>query len=621
MQRVLDRITQPADLRALSAAELDQLAAEIRQCIIETVDANGGHLASNLGVVEITLALHRVLDSPRDKIVWDTSNQTYPHKLVTGRAQAFQTLRQPGGLSGFAAREESVHDIIGAGHAGTGVSAGVGIALANQLHGEPAATVTVIGDGSFTSGVVFEALNQAGDVGLPFVVLLNDNGMSISPNVGALGRNMGGGRRTWTPDRADERARFTANQMESRPTQPSADAREFCASFGFDYVGPVDGHDRAELERVVRDAVERRRPVVIHAFTCKGRGLPAAVADPVALHQPGTAQAVGAANATSYSKVVARTLSELAREDDRIVAISAAMTEGTALTEMQRDHPGRVFDVGIAEAHAVAMAAGLASQGLRPVVCIYSTFLQRAFDQIVHDVAIQRLPVVLGVDRAGVVGDDGRTHHGVLDLAYLRAIPNLVVAAPKDEDELRHMLRTAIESGRPFAIRYSRGAGVGADMPGPPRVLPVGRAELLRTGSDVALLALGWGVAPALEAAADLERLGVRAAVVNARFVKPLDSDLICGLAASTRRIVTIEDHNRMGGFGSAVAELLADNDLPDVQVRRVGMPDRFLEHGPADSIRAAHGVSVPGIVEAAHALTDHTVRVRIDAGRLIVDA
>ena len=619
MDRILERIADPADLRALTDAEIDCLAGEIRQVIIDTVDANGGHLASNLGVVEITLALHRVLESPRDKIVWDTSNQTYPHKLVTGRAADFPTLRQPGGLSGFAAREESPHDVMGAGHAGTGVSAGVGIAVAAQLRDETSATVAVIGDGSFTSGVVFEALNQAGDLGLPFVVLLNDNGMSISPNVGALSRNMGRGRETWQPDDAEARARFTPTQMATSPTEPYADAADFCAAFGFEYVGPVDGHDRPELESVIRTAVERRRPVLIHAFTRKGMGLPAAESDPVTLHQPGTAQAVGAANATSYSKVLARTLTDLAREDDRIVAISAAMCEGTALADMQRELPDRVFDVGIAEGHAVAMAAGLATQGLRPVVCIYSTFLQRAFDQIVHDVAIQNLPVILGVDRAGIVGDDGRTHHGVLDLAYLRAIPNFVVAAPKDEDELRHLFRTALDSERPFAVRYSRGSGVGVPLSGTPRVLPIGRAEMLRDGSDIAIFALGWGVAPALEAAERLERLGVQAAVVNARFVKPLDRDLICELAARNRCVVTVEDHNLMGGFGSAVVELLADNDLGDVQVRRVAMPDMFHEHGPADSIRAAHGVSASGIVDAACALTDHAVAVRIDAGRLIV--
>ena len=497
----------------MTDAELDRLADEIRQVIIDTVDANGGHLASNLGVVEITLALHRALESPRDKIVWDTSNQTYPHKLVTGRATDFPTLRQPGGLSGFAAREESPHDVMGAGHAGTGVSAGVGIAVAAQLRDETSATVAVIGDGSFTSGVVFEALNQAGDLGLPFVVLLNDNGMSISPNVGALSRNMGRGRETWQPGDPEAQARFTATQMATQPTKPYADAADFCAAFGFEYVGPVDGHDRPELENIIRAAVERRRPVLIHAFTRKGKGLPAAEDDPVTLHQPGTAQAVGAANATSYSKVLARTLTDLAHEDDRIVTISAAMCEGTALADMQRELPERVFDVGIAEGHAVAMAAGLATQGLRPVVCIYSTFLQRAFDQIVHDVAIQNLPVILGVDRAGIVGDDGRTHHGVLDLAYLRAIPNFVVAAPKDENELRHLFRTALNSDRPFAIRYSRGSGVGVPLAGPPRVLPVGRAEMLRDGSDVAILALGWGVAPAMEAAERLERLGVQAAV------------------------------------------------------------------------------------------------------------
>ena len=616
---VLDRINTPADLRELTATELDALADEIRQLIIDTVNANGGHMASNLGVVEITLALHRVLDSPKDKIVWDTSNQSYAHKLVTGRAGTFASLRQPDGLSGFAAREESPHDVMGAGHAGTGVSAGVGIALANRLRGLESSTVTVIGDGSFTSGVVFEAMNQAGDLGLPYVVVLNDNGMSISPNVGALGRNLRSGRPSWVPSDPKVLERFTDTQAAIDPTEPFAGPSEFCAAFGFEYEGPVDGHDRSMLEGAFQRALERRRPVLVHVFTQKGKGFQAAESDPVTWHQPGTAKAVGAANATSYSKVMARTLTELAQADDRIVAVSAAMMEGTALAEMERELPGRVFDVGIAEGHGVALAAGFATQGMRPVVCIYSTFLQRAFDQIVHDVAIQRLPVVLGVDRAGVVGDDGRTHHGVLDLAYLRAIPNMVVAAPKDEAELRHMLYTGLATEAPFAIRYSRGLGVGVATDEPLSELQIGRGELLRDGSDVALLGIGWGTVPALRAAEELSALGVQAAVLNARFVKPLDSEMICELAARTHRIVTIEDHNRMGGFGSAVIELLADNDLRDVQVRRIALPDQFLGQGPADSLRSEHGLSVSGIIDAACELTDFTVNVHVDAGRLMV--
>ena len=621
VDRILDRIECPADLRPMTDDELVQLANEIRRTIIKTVGENGGHLASNLGVVEITLALHRVLDSPNDKIIWDTSNQTYPHKLVTGRAREFETLRKPGGLSGFAAREESAHDVIGAGHAGTGVSAGVGIALASRLRGERTATVTVIGDGSFTAGVVFEALNQAGDLRLPFVVLLNDNGMSISPNVGAISRNLRHGHKSWSPKNADIRKRFTDTQLASSPTDPYANPKDLCAAFGFEYVGPVDGHDRVALELALQQAVDLQRPVLVHSFTRKGKGLNTAETDPVTWHQPRTGQAVGAAIATSYSKVMARTLAHLARTDNRIVAVSAAMMEGTALTEMQAEHPGRVFDVGIAEAHGVALAAGMATQGLRPVVCIYSTFLQRAFDQIVHDVAIQRLPVIFGVDRAGIVGDDGRTHHGVLDLAYLRAIPNLIVAAPKDENELRHMLRTALAADCPFAIRYSRGAGIGTSVDGDPQVLPVGRAELIRDGSDIALLGIGWGVTPALQAAEELERIGLQAAVVNARFVKPLDRDLICELATRTRRIITVEDHNKMGGFGSAVVELLTDNDLGDIQVRRIALPDEFHEHGPPDSIRAEHGITVSGIVRTACRLADPTIDTRIESGRLIVGA
>jgi len=608
VNRILDRVREPADLRQFSADEMAALADEIRAEIIDTVEANGGHLASNLGVVELTLALHRVFESPRDPIIWDTSNQAYAHKLVTGRADDFRTLRQPGGLSGFAAREESPHDVIGAGHAGTGVSAGAGVALASRVHGDDASVVTVIGDGAFTSGVVFEALNHAGDLGLPLVLILNDNGLSISPNVGALGRNLGQGRHyDWAPPSPD--SRFTPAQRETAPTSPSGSAREFFAAFGFAYEGPIDGHDLGALEKALQAAKALRRPVAVHVFTQKGRGLPAAESDPVTLHQPGTAQAVGATAAPSYSKVLAQTLAELARDDPRIVAVSAAMLEGTALADLQQALPGRVHDVGIAESHALALAAGLATQGLRPVVCIYSTFLQRAFDQIVHDIAIQELPIVLGVDRAGVVGDDGRTHHGVLDLAYLRAIPNLVVAAPQDENELRHLLATAIASDRPFAIRYSRGAGRGVPCDEPLRQLPIGRGEVLREGGTVALLPIGWAVHPAMEAAEILAAdHGIHAAVVNPRFVKPLDTELIVQVAERTGRVVTIEDHNRMGGFGSSVLELLADHGRRDITVSRLGLPDRFLDHGPADSLRAAHGLSVDGIVDAARGLVDqHT--------------
>ncbi len=605
MNRILDRVHEPADMRQLSHDEMATLAEEIRAEIIDTVQTNGGHLASNLGVVELTLALHRVFESPHDRIIWDTSNQAYAHKLVTGRADDFKTLRQPGGLSGFAAREESPHDVIGAGHAGTGVSAGAGVALATRVHGDDASVVTVIGDGAFTSGVVFEALNHAGDLGLPLVLILNDNGLSISPNVGALGRNFGQGRRyDWSPSSVD--SRFTPSQRATAPTTPSGSPRDFFAAFGFAYQGPVDGHDLPALETALQAAKARCQPVVVHVFTQKGRGLPEAEGDPVTLHQPGTAQAVGASAAPSYSKVLARTLVELASDDPRIVAVSAAMLEGTALADLQEALPGRVHDVGIAESHALALAAGLATQGLRPVVCIYSTFLQRAFDQIVHDIAIQQLPIVLGVDRAGVVGDDGRTHHGVLDLAYLRAIPNLVVAAPKDENELRHLLATAIASGRPFAIRYSRGAGRGVPCDEPLRHLPIGRGELLRAGRDVALLPIGWAVHPALQAAEILAaEHNIHASVANARFVKPLDASLIVQAAEQTGRVLTIEDHNRMGGFGSAVLELLADHGPRDVRVTRLGLPDRFLDHGPADSLRAAHGLSVDGIVDAARELVD----------------
>jgi 1-deoxy-D-xylulose-5-phosphate synthase len=617
---MLNRIEGPADLKGLSREQLEELAQECRDIIIETITKTGGHLASNLGVVELTLALHRAFDSPKDWLVWDTSNQCYTHKLVTGRREQFPTIRKPGGLSGFAEPAESPHDTLAAGHAGTGLSYGLGVSLALQeAKGEPY-VVVVVGDGALTSGPSYEALNNIVHVKPKrLIVVLNDNGWSISENVGWLAhwRNrfelhptyaklthagQSFFRRLPHGDKAWELARKLKSSVEGL-FFPNLIWDEL----GFHYVGPVDGHNFAELEDALaraREVSQDGTPVVIHALTHKGRGFKLAEENPCKFHQPGTPTgAPGSAPRYTYSQVFARTVQTLMEKDEKIVAISAAMLEGTALVEVRKKFPGRVFDVGIAEEHAVTMAAGMAKAGLKPVVAIYSTFLQRSYDQLIHDVCLQNLPVTICVDRAGLVGDDGKTHHGIYDIAYTRGIPNMVVAAPKDENELQRLLTTAIESGRPFTVRYPRGAGLGVELDAALQTLPIGRGEVLREGTDLFLLAYGSMVPVALEVAKALAGDRVSCGVANARFVKPLDLELLRRVRAASPRILTLEEHLGMGGFGSAVLEAFHSEGASTEGIHCHAIPDQFVEHSPAPVQRANLKLDAAGILETIYTL------------------
>jgi len=605
---ILDKIDSPAKLRGLAYDHLEKLSSEIRQELISTVPLNGGHLASNLGVVELTIALHRVFDSPTDKIVWDVGHQSYVHKLLTGRREKFSSIRQYGGLSGFTDREESPHDVFGAGHASTSISAALGMALARDLGGENHHVVAVIGDGALTGGLAIEALNHCGHLGTRLIVVLNDNGMAISPSVGAFSRFLRRVTLDLRYEQAKRRARRTVTffplgelawavskrvkRFMKRALVPGAIWEEF----GFTYVGPVNGHDIRELEGALLRARDyETKPTFIHVLTQKGKGHSAAEADAVRFH--GMAP-TNKATVTSpcYSEVFGQTVLRLMRENERVVAITAAMLDGTGLSEASCQFPHRVFDVGICEQHAVTLAGGLATQGFIPIVAIYSTFLQRAYDQLIHDICIQNLPVVFAIDRAGIVGDDGKTHQGTFDISYLCCIPNMVVAAPKDEDELQHLLYTAVVRESPMAIRYPRGSGPGATLSSDVRQVPIGKGELLRVGQDIGILAIGSTVYPALSAAERLGEEGIRCAVANARFAKPLDLDLVLGLAAQTKRLVTVEENILAGGFGSAILQLIQASGLSDVKVECIGLPDAFVEHGPRELLSAMFALDSDGI-------------------------
>jgi len=613
MTRILDGIDSPADLKGLTDQQLGTLAQEIRDELVATVSQTGGHLSSNLGTVELTLALHTVFDSPRDQIVWDTGHEAYPHKLLTGRRDRFSTIRQFDGLSGFLARDESEHDAFGAGHASTSISAALGMAVARDLRGADNAVIAIIGDGALTGGLAYEGLNNAGHLGTGIIVVLNDNGMSIAPNVGAISRIL----TRFRTDRRYIEAKEEVwkglerlpmgGQMREAAKRAKRSMKEFWLftmfweEMGFTYLGPVDGHDLPALREALRGARTLNRPVLLHAVTVKGKGYDPAEADNEKYHG---ISAVGAKrpSAPAYGAVFADTIVELAADDPRIVAITAGMPSGTNLGQFAERFPTRFFDVGIAESHAVTFAAGLATQGVKPVCAIYSTFLQRAYDQIIHDVCIQDLDVTFVVPNGGLVGDDGRTHQGAFDLTYLRSIPHMMVLAPKDEDELRHMLATAIAHDGPAAVRYPRGAGAGVALDGPATPLPIGRAEILRKGDDLAILAVGSMALPALAAAEMLAGQGVRATVVNARFVKPLDEVLLRDLGTRFDAILTVEENAVAGGFGSAVAEALDRLELGHVAVHRLGIPDLFVDHGPQSKMRDALNLSADGIVREVHA-------------------
>ncbi len=608
MSRLLDKIDTPADLKGLTQPQLGQLATEIRQELVAIVSANGGHLASNLGVVELTIALHRVFNSPRDKIIWDVGHQSYVHKLLTGRKQRFASLRQYGGLSGFTCRNESEHDPFGAGHASTSVSAALGMAIARDLSGDSYHVIAVIGDGAITGGMALEAFNQAGHLGSRLIVILNDNGMSISPTVGALARLLSRVRfdpRYYRMEKESRRV-VTALPLGSKLWRLSQQVKNkfkglvmptmVWEELGFTYMGPIDGHNLGELETALTQARDYPyKPTLVHVFTTKGKGYQPAEGDAVYFHgvppQSTTTKVI-----PTYSEVFAQTVLHLARENPRLVTITPAMPEGNYLGIVQSEFPQRVFDVGICEQHAVTFAAGLVTQGFIPIVAIYSTFLQRAFDQIIHDVCLQDLPVIFAIDRSGIVGDDGKTHQGAFDISYLTMIPNLIIAAPKDENELQHLLYTATKSDHPIAIRYPRSPGVGVELDTALHEIPIGKGEIIRYGEDVAILAIGAMVAPAIEAAKELALNGIEATVVNGRFVKPLDTELIIDLASRIKRLVTVEENALIGGFGSSVNYLLQNQGRHDIQLMSIGIPDEFVEQGSRDTLLAKYGLDGKGI-------------------------
>ncbi|WP_456384493.1 1-deoxy-D-xylulose-5-phosphate synthase [Desulfolithobacter sp.] len=616
--RLLDTIDSPDDLRRLDLEELTELAREIRKTIIQTVATTGGHLAPCLGVVELTLALHYVFDTPRDKLIWDVGHQAYAHKLITGRRDRFHTLRQQHGISGFPKRSESEYDVVETGHSSTSISYGLGLATAKDLKQDRSRVIAVIGDGSMTAGLAFEGLNQAGHLDKDLVVILNDNEMSISPNVGAmssfLSRKLTGKTMTRLKQHLEERLKSLSSVGENilAVLKKSEESLKGFFTPGmlfealkFEYIGPIPGHELDALIETLENVREHGQgPILIHVLTTKGKGYKPAEEKPGNYHGVGpfditTGKPKPSSGPISYTKVFGNTICRLAREDERVTAITAAMPAGTGLAPFSKQFPDRFFDVGIAEQHAITFAAGLAMEGLRPVVAVYSTFMQRALDQVIHDVCLPNLPVIFALDRGGVVGDDGPTHHGVFDLSFLRYIPNLTLMAPKDENELQHMLHTAVKAESPMAIRYPRGSGEGVELDSEFKTIETGRGELLREGSDVLLLPIGNRVYPALEAAEGLEKIGVSAAVINPRFVKPLDRELISHWAEKTGHVVTIEDNVKKGGFGSAVLQLFSEIHLL-VPTRVLGYGNKFIEHAPQPVLWKNSGIDAPGIIKGA---------------------
>ena len=611
----LGDLTHPNQLHGLSTAELEEIARQIRERHLEVVSTSGGHLGPGLGVVELTLALYQTLDLDRDRVVWDVGHQAYPHKLITGRFQSFDTLRQQNGVAGYLKRSESRFDHFGAGHASTSISAALGMAMARDRRGEDFRCVAVIGDGALTGGMALEAINHAGHLPeTPFVVVLNDNDMSISPPVGALSTYLNRMRLSppmqFLSGSVEESVRhlpFMGGELPAELNRLKGSMRRLAVpkvgavfeELGFTYMGPIDGHDIAEMKRTFEAAHREGGPVLVHVVTTKGKGYPYAEADQVGYHaqsafdlSTGKAIPSKTPKPPSYSKVFGQTLVKLCEQNSRVVGITAAMATGTGLDLLQKAIPDQYVDVGIAEQHAVTLAAGMACEGLRPVVAIYSTFLQRAFDQLIHDVGIQKLPVTFVLDRAGIVGADGPTHQGQYDISYMRAIPNFTVMAPKDEAELQQMLVTCLSHDGPTALRIPRGSGIGAAlMEEGWEPLPIGRGELLREGDDLLIVAYGAMVHPALATATLLEEVGLSATVINARFLRPLDQALIHPLARRIGRVVTMEEGALPGGFGSAVLESLSDESI-SVDMLRIGVPDQLVDHATPQQSKEALGLT-----------------------------
>ena len=614
--RYLTHIDSPADLKKVPRQDLPIVAAELRNYMVSVIAKIGGHLASSLGAVELTIALHYLFDTPKDKIVWDVGHQAYGHKILTGRRGRFPTIRQYGGISGFPVRDESPYDTFNVAHAGTAISGALGMAVARDLKGEDFHVVAVVGDAGLTTGLELEGINNLGTLKKKVLVILNDNKMSISPNVGAfagyLNRIVHGQAYHRLREEVEKMIRAVP-RLGPRLLKLSQDLVETAKSMlipglvfeelGFEYVGPINGHNLEELMDVLSKAKNRPGPVMIHIVTQKGKGYEHAEQLPVKYHGVTPfdfstgAFHKGPVVAPNYTSVFGKAICQIAEKDPRVVAITAAMGEGTGLDEFSKRFPERFYDVGIAEQHAVTFATGLACEGMRPVCAIYSTFLQRAFDQVMHDTCLMRAPVTFVLDRGGLVGADGPTHHGLYDLVYLPALPGIVVMAPKDENELRHMLYTAINLGGPAALRYPRGNGMGVTLDPELKALEIGKAEILREGSDIGILALGSMVYPCLEAAERLETLGIHATVINARFAKPLDEELICCLAAEKHFLVTAEEGTEAGGFGSAVATLLQDKKIP-ASILRIAVPDRIIPHGAPALLHAKYGLDVDGIFE-----------------------
>lgn len=631
---LLQQINSPADLRRLKPEQLQTVADEIRQYILETMSRIGGHTGASLGAVELAVALHYAFDTPADRVVWDVGHQAYAHKILTGRREQLHTIKQYGGLSPFLRRDESEYDHFGAGHASTSISAALGMAIARDRRKESHHVCAVIGDASLAGGMAMEAINQAGHLKTRLIVLLNDNEMSIAPAVGALTGYLNRIREAHGYHRfkdevegtllaipgLGERLHHAAKTMKdalAAAVLPGALVNEL----GFKYIGYVDGHNTRALVAALREAQQiKDSPVIVHALTTKGKGFPSSEKNYYAWHATGPfdistgAPVKSSSKAPQYTAVFGDTMCELMEKDEKIVALTAAMPDGTGIDRVLKRYPDRSFDVGIAEQHAVTFSAGMACEGLKPVAAIYSTFLQRGFDQVIHDVCIQNLNVTFAMDRAGVAGPDGPTHHGLLDIAYLRAMPNIILMAPKDEAELRDMLLTAIEHPGPAALRYPRGNGIGVSLEREPRVLEVGKGEILRDGGDVGIVAYGSMVHPSLQAAEHLASEGIEATVVNARFVKPLDAGLLLALARTKRLIITVEEAYLAGGFGSAVMELLEENGLLDsVRVVRMGLPDRLVTHGDAKLLLAKYGLDADGIYtrvkEAVEILDDRRTK------------
>ncbi|MFH1849657.1 MAG: 1-deoxy-D-xylulose-5-phosphate synthase [archaeon] len=611
---MLEKIDSPDDLKKLQFSDLPGLAGEIRQFLLENVSRTGGHLASSLGVVELTIALHYCLNSPADKIVWDVGHQSYPHKILTGRRDRFHTLRQAGGISGFPKISECAHDAFGVGHASTSISAALGMAKARDLAGKSNHVIAVIGDGALTGGMALEAINQAGYLNSRIIIILNDNRMSIDANVGALSEYTHRISRTriYQDVKADisrvleltsGHAKELAERLRVHLKGVGSPGLVF-EKLGIDYIGPVDGHDIEKIILAINEAKEKTGPVLIHAITKKGKGYGHAENNATKFHGLGAfnvenGECTGKSGNKSYTETFAETLVKLGEKNRKIVGITAAMPQGTGMIKFAERFPERFFDVGIAEQHAVTFAAGLAASGLRPVVAIYSTFLQRAYDQIIHDVCLQNLPVVFALDRAGIVGDDGPTHHGALDLSYLRSIPNLVIMAPKDENEFQHMLKTSVEHDGPIAIRYPRGCGLGVEMDSELKPVEIGKCEILSEGKDIVLVAIGSMVYESLEAARILKKHGVSATVINARFAKPIDRRILEKIR-ETKKAVAIEENSILGGFGSSLSEHLG---CDRIKLARIGLPDRFIEHGSQSYLRIKYGLTKENIAKVALSL------------------